>query len=89
MSSYIITTIIIAFVYWAIGVILVQVDEDYACCWAMGLLYPILWIILYPIRTWKTYSSHYNYFQKHGITRLQYMFGKRVNNIKEDDGNGK
>lgn len=88
MSSYIITTIIIAFVYWAIGVILVQVDEDYACCWAMGLLYPILWIILYPIRTWKTYSSQYNYYQKHGITRLQYMFGKRVNNIKEDDSNG-
>ena len=88
MSSYIITTIIIAFVYWAIGVILVQVDEDYACYWAMGLLYPILWIILYPIRTWKTYSSHYNYYQKHGITRLQYMFGKRVNNIKEGDDNG-
>lgn len=65
-----------------------QVDEDYACCWAMGLLYPILWIILYPIRAWKTYSSHYSYYQKHGITRLQYMFGKRVNNIKEDDSNG-
>ena len=76
--------IIITLVYWTIGVILVMIDEDWACYWAMGLLYPILYIILYPIRAWKTYSSHYSYYQKHDITRLQYIFGKRVNAFKQE-----
>lgn len=79
-SIIIITTL----VYWTIGVILVMIDEDWACCWAMGLLYPILKIILYPIAAWTMYSRHKEWYEKRGVSRFQYMLGKRVNkkNIK-------
>lgn len=76
--------IVITLVYWTIGVILVMIDEDWACCWAMGLLYPILKIILYPIGAWITYSQHKEWYEKRGISRLQFMLGKRAHkkNIK-------
>ena len=67
-----------------IGVILVGIDEDWACYWAMGLLYLILKIILYPIRAWMTYSQHKEWYEKRGISRLQYIFGKRVNAFKQE-----
>ena len=76
--------IIITLVYWTIGVILVGIDEDWACRWAMGLLYPILKVILYPVRAWVTYSQYKEWYEKREISSLQYMLGKRANkkNIK-------
>lgn len=76
--------IIITLVYWTIGVILVMIDEDWACYWAMGLLYPVLLVLTYPVRAWKTYSSSKHYYERHNITRLQYIFGKRVNAFKQE-----
>ena len=79
--------IIITLVYWTIGVILVGIDEDWACYWAMGLLYPIMKIILYPIRAWITYSQHKEWYEKRGISRLQFMLGKRANKKNTKDYN--
>lgn len=73
--------IIHLFVFWIIGVIAVCIDEDWGVYWAMGLLYPILWILLYPIREWRHYSRYKTEYQKHDITRLQYMFGKRISKV--------
>ena len=70
--------IIHLFVFWIIGVIAVCIDEDWGVYWSMGLLYPILLILLYPIRAWRHYSRYKVEYQKHDITRLQYMFGKRI-----------
>lgn len=65
--------------YWTIGCLLTQFNnDDILFYWAMGLLYPVLYVIFYPIRAWKTYSYSKAYYQKNGITRMQYMFGKRV-----------
>lgn len=77
--------IIILFIYWTIGAIVVSINEDWGVYWVIGLLYPILWILLYPIREWRHYSKYKAEYQKHDITRLQYMFGKRVykNNNKD------
>lgn len=62
----------------AITLILTQINEEYALYWAVGILYPIVYVLLYPIRAWVKWGMSRGYYQKHGISRLQYIFGKRV-----------
>ena len=62
----------------AITLILTQINEDYALYWAVGILYPIVYALLYPVRAWVKWGRSKGYYQKHGISRLQYVFGKRV-----------
>lgn len=83
MSWYCIV-IIALFVYWTIGLILAVLKEEWSQYWSMGLVYPIAFVILYPIRAWMIYSEHKEWYEKRGISRLQYMLGKRVHkkNIK-------
>lgn len=70
-------------IYWIIGIVIgITTDEDNLIYWSTGLIYPIILIILYPIRTWYTYSKSIAYYKKRNITRFQYMLGKRY-----DDGN--
>ena len=70
-------------VYSAIGTILsIWNKGEWLEAWGMGFVGLILWIILYPVRTWRRYSSSINYYKKRNISRLQYMLGKRV---KEED----
>lgn len=65
-------------VFWAVSIIWAQIDEDTVIYWACGLLYPILYVLFYPIRAMFTYERSRGYFEKHGISKIQYVLGKRV-----------
>lgn len=70
-------------VYSAIGTIIaIWGKDEWLEAWGIGFVGLALWLILYPVRAWTTYSRSINYYKKRGISRLQYMFGKRV---KEED----
>jgi len=68
-------------VYWTIGLIifiLSRENETFAACWCAGLVYLLLYILFYPLRSMRAYSNSRLYYERHGISRLQYFFGKRV-----------
>lgn len=73
--------------WWLLGVVLVHLNVSIETeeLWIMGLWYPILWVLFYPLRAWHTYSQSCQYYAKHNITRLQYLFGKRVHRDTEDE----
>lgn len=58
--------------------IIAQVDEECALYWAVGIPFLVIWILLYPVRVWVKWKRNKIYYQKHGISRLQYILGKRV-----------
>ncbi len=73
-------SIITLTVYWVVGCLIAVFtnNDEYLERWAIGLVYPLLMGMFYPIRAWRAYSFSCNYYKKHGITRIQYIFGKRV-----------
>lgn len=73
--------------WWLLGVVLIHLNVRIETeeLWIMGLWYPILWVLFYPLRAWHTYSQSCYYYAKHNITRLQYLFGKRVHRDTEDE----
>lgn len=73
-----VVSIITIICFWTVSVILAQIDEDYVIFWAVGLLYPALKVILYPAIAICNYNRSKEYYEKHGITKLQYVFGKRA-----------
>lgn len=74
----IITIIITLSIYWIIGLVIACINEDWSVYWACGLMLPIVIVILYPVRAWRTYTRSENWYKSHGISRIQYIFGKRV-----------
>ena len=66
---------------WTVGLILSQIDEDYAVYWAVGLLYPLLRVLLYPIWAARQYEESRVFYEKRGITKLQFLFGKRAKEV--------
>lgn len=79
MKWYWISTITLL-AWWAIGCVIAGTtdDERFLQAWAMGIVFPILFCVLYPIRAVITYNNSKPYYEKHKITRLQYLLGKRV-----------
>lgn len=77
MPWYVVSIITVC-CFWVVSVVLSQIDEDYVIYWAVGLLYPILKVILYPAIAINRYNNEREYYEKNGITKLQYVFGKRV-----------
>lgn len=72
-------------VHWLISCIIAILDkEEWLQIWAMGLLYPILYFVTYPVRAWNSYSPVKQEYKKYGISYIQYLFGKR---IKKNRGN--
>lgn len=69
--------LITAIAFWAVSIILAQFDEDYTLYWACGLLYPVVYLLMYPLRAINRYDNHKDYYQKNGISKVQYVFGKR------------
>ncbi len=84
MQWYWISLITLA-VWWLLGVVLIHLNLKIETeeLWIMGPLYPILWVLFYPIRAWNTYTQSCRYYEKHGISRWQYIFGRRIH--EEDD----
>lgn len=72
--------------WWLFGVVLLLLDVRIETeeLWIVGLWYPILWVLFYPLRAWRTYSQSCHYYAKHNITRLQYLFGKRVHDTEDE-----
>lgn len=66
------------FVICSITTVIALFNEEYALYWAVGLPCIIIYILLYPVRAWVHYERCKGYFNKYGISRLQYIFGKRV-----------
>lgn len=77
MAWYYIVAITV-FTYWIIGTVWAVINEDTVVYWAVGLAYPIVRVIFYPVRAIKRYNSAYAYYEKHGISKMAYLFGKRV-----------
>lgn len=69
-------------VVWSVSLILAQFNEEYVLYWAVGLVYPIMLVLLYPLRACLRYNRSRGYYQKHNISKIQYVFGKRP---KESD----
>ena len=61
-----------------ITLIIAEIDEDKALHWAVGIPFLIAYVLLYPVRAWVKYDRSKNYYKKHNITKVQYIFGKRV-----------
>ena len=61
-----------------ITLIIAEIDEDKALYWAVGIPFLIAYVLLYPVRAWVGYDKSRNYYKKQGITKLQFIFGKRV-----------
>lgn len=61
-----------------ISIILLQINEEYVLYWACGIPSLIIFVLLYPVRAWVEWDRSKGYYQKHGISRWQYIFGKRV-----------
>lgn len=74
--------------YWIVGTVVFFIskqNETVGCLWAMGLVYLVLYVLFYPIRAIKTYNASSAYYQKRGITRIQYLFGKRARRKYNDE----
>lgn len=69
-----ITYTVMCIITWIIAVN----DEDKALHFAVGIPFLIVYVLLYPVRAWNRYNRSRNYYKKHGITKVQYIFGKRV-----------
>ena len=73
-------------IYWIVGTvvfILSGQDEKVGTIWAMGLVYPILWVLCYPIRAWNGWQSMRAYYIQRGIPFWKYLLGKRLKKRKE------
>lgn len=78
--------VIAFFAYWLIGLVvyyLSRENDTFAALWSMGLVFIILYSLCYPVRAMRTYSNSKGYYQRNGVSRLQYFFGKRVRRDKE------
>lgn len=85
MNLFIIV-IITLFSYWALGSIVYLLSKEndrVGALWGMGLVYWILYILFYPIRAMNHYSINEKQYRKHGIGRIQYLFGRRIKHDKD------
>lgn len=88
MNAVILTVVFTLIIYWTVGIIIALIDENKLVYWATGLMYPIILVITYPIRAINTYNHSYSFYQKHNISLLQYIFGKRVHQKRKNkEGN--
>lgn len=76
MSWYWIVLIVLV-ANWVITTVLAQIDDEWALRWGMGLIYPVCWVITYPIRQGKKYEQYRDLYEKEGISKIEYIFGKR------------
>ena len=77
MQWYWVSLITLA-VYWTIGLFIAGINEKWNIYYSTGLMYLIIWVLVYPIRAWFTYRQSDVFYKNHGISFVQYLFGKRV-----------
>lgn len=77
-------------VWWVIGIVFVYIVEnskhlidDYLPIYCAGLLFPIAWVLFYPLRSWNSYKMWKEDYKKNNISFIKYLFGKRINKNKK------
>lgn len=68
------------FSYWLIGFILfiaTNENKNVILLWGMGLVYILAYVIFYPVRAMNAYSAMEFQYKALGISRFQYLLGKR------------
>lgn len=79
-------SIITLLVYWIVGVAIYEIkreNEDFAVCWGMGLVFPILYVLFYPLRVWKHYKSNIKVYKKYNLSYWEKLIGKGLCNGKK------
>lgn len=83
MDNVALVVIITLFAYWTIGMILfilMRQNETFGSIWGMGLMYILAYVLFYPIRAINSYNHMKEQYRKAGISKIQYIFGKRSKN---------
>ena len=62
--------------------VLTKENEDITVRIALCIPYLVLWVVCYPVRARNRYKNNSKYFERHNITWPQYLFGKRVKEVK-------
>lgn len=86
MDNVALVVIITLFAYWTIGMILfilMRQNETFGSIWGMGLMYILAYVLFYPIRAINSYNLMKDQYRKAGISKIQYIFGKRPKNRGE------
>lgn len=76
-------SIITLLVYWVVGVVVYEIkreDEDFAVSWSMGIVFPILYILFYPLRVWKHYKLNIKVYKKYNLSYWEKLIGKGLCN---------
>ena len=76
-------SIITLLVYWIVGVAIYEIkreNEDFAVVWGMGLVFPILYILFYPLRVWKHYKLNIKVYKKYNLSYWEKLIGKGICN---------
>lgn len=68
--------LISVFCVHGVNIVLYQIFDDDAVPFMCAIVWFPLWVLLYPLRAWKTYSFSSGFYKKHGISRLAFLFGK-------------
>lgn len=73
-------SIITLLIYWLIGLIiyLIKDKESFLLYWAVGFVYPLTYIILYPVRIFNKYKGSIKYYEKYNVSYWDMLFGKVV-----------
>jgi hypothetical protein len=78
MWMYVILVVVITQIYGFVVLILVNEGHDNMVKALCALVYFPLCVLTYPIRKWWAYTAGSAFYAKSGITRWQYLLGKRV-----------
>lgn len=70
---------LITIIFWQlITVVIAQFSEEKALLFATCFVFMTLRFLFYPCRSLKAYSRSEEYYRKHGISKIAYLFGKRA-----------
>lgn len=78
-------------IWWVIGIVFVcivdskNLSDDCFVVFCMGLLFPIAWILFYPVRAWHNYKPWKEDYKKNNISFIKYLFGERINKINKNE----
>ena len=73
-------------VYWIVGVAIYEIkreNEDFAVVWGMGIVFPILYILFYPLRVYEHYKLNIKVYKKFNLSYWEKLIGKGLCNGKK------
>ena len=58
-------------------------DEDVGMLVSCGVVYGVLWVLLWPVRRMRTYNQSKGYWEKNGVGRWKFFFGRQTRKRKD------